>query len=218
MNTDNNTQEKSTAREKLIATGMQLLMENGNETLSNRMLAQKANVNHANINYHFKNRQGLNKAILEFALKEWNACFDGILETTKKQIAVTDKTNLEPIVRQFISQVLTVLTCEKNAKFLAVLFNGKLELSEQSFRERFFQVLAPFYRLTAVIVAKCTGINQDDVRCTIHSQIIVAQCMTFFRGQVLFQNQKIDLNSSEIQKILIQTVTDSILASLGFAH
>ncbi len=195
---------------------MRLLIEDQGEKFSNRMLAKAANVNHANINYHFRNREGLNKAILETALEKWNNCFAHILEKTKNAVEQTDKTEMEPVIREFIADVLTVLTSEKSSRFLAVLFNGKLEQPEKTFRQMFSKVLHPFYQITNKIVAKCKGMSEDDINCIIHGQIIVAQCMTFFRGRVLvLQYRNIAIEKEIVRQNLIQTVSDSVILGLG---
>ncbi len=210
--------QKTGAREKLIATGMQLLAEDKGEKVSNRMLAKAANVNHANINYHFRNREGLNKAILETALEKWNACFAHVLEKTGKAVEQAGREDMEPVVREFIADVLNVLTSEKSSRFLAVLFNGKLEQPEQTFRQMFSRVLNPFYKIANKIVAKCKGISEDDIQCIILGQVIIAQCMTFFRGQILvLQYKKIEIEKELVKRTLVQTVSDSVLAGLGLA-
>ncbi len=207
---------KSGAKEKLIATGMRLLIEDQGEKFSNRMLAKAADVHHANINYHFRNREGLNRAILETVLEKWNACFAHILEETGQAVDQADRSEMEPVVRKFLAEVLSILTSEKSSRFLAVLFNGKLEQPEQTFRKMFAKVLQPFYQLANKIVAKSKGISEDDIACIIHGQIIVAQCMTFFRGRVLLlQDTHIELEKDVVKQVLIQTVSDSVIASLG---
>ncbi len=212
-------EKQSGAREKLITTGMKLLMEDKGEKVSNRMLARAANVNHANINYHFRNREGLNKAILETVLEKWNACFAHILEKTGEAVEQADKSNMEPIVREFVAEVLTVLISEKSSRFLAILFNGKLEQPEQTFRQMFSKVLNPFYQLANKIVAKSKGLDEDDINCIIHGQLIVSQCMTFFRGRVLLlQYKNIAIEKDAMKNAIIQTVSDSIISGLGLTR
>lgn len=58
-------------REALIMAGGKLFAEKGLDSVSTRAIAEQAGENIGSIHYHFKNKEGLLKAIIEFTASPW---------------------------------------------------------------------------------------------------------------------------------------------------
>jgi AcrR family transcriptional regulator len=58
-------------RQALITAGGELFAEKGLDAVSTRAIADRAGENIGSIHYHFKNKEGLIKAIMEFIMSAW---------------------------------------------------------------------------------------------------------------------------------------------------
>lgn len=213
------TTSENSPKERLIATGIKLFAELNGHEVSNRRLAKEAKVNHAMINYHFGSRDGLCDAVFSRALEEWSAVILPILNRAEEALPKADsKDKIEEIARTLVDEVLKAVTGKESSSFLAVLLNEDLTTPQRHFDRLFDEVLAPFHTLAARLASKATGKDEDDIDCIVLGQVIVAQCMTFFRGRILLV-RKLGTTTPDEEKTasIIRVVSSSVVAALGLS-
>jgi len=214
------TKSENSPKQRLVETGIKLFAELNGHEVSNRRLAKEAKVNHAMINYHFGSRDGLCEAIFTRALEEWSDVILPILNKAESALITTgSKKELETTVCELVKSVLLAVTGKESSKFLAVLLNEDLTTPEHHFDRLFDEILAPFHTVAAKLAAKASGKAEDDIECIIMGQIIVAQCMTFFRGRVLLLRKTGTVVPDEVRaEAVIRMVSHSVIAALGLSE
>lgn len=89
-------------REALINAGGELFAQRGLDAVSTRAIAEHAGENIGSIHYHFKNKEGLLKAIMEFMMSTWA---DSPLEKCweKYESKLDDPQQKAAFIREFIN-------------------------------------------------------------------------------------------------------------------
>lgn len=202
-------------RAKLIEAGTWLFAEHNGHEVSNRRLAAEAKVNHAMINYHFGNREGLLDAIFSHCLNKWKEIILPLLDAAEARIG-GGKNALAAAVRELVDGVIEAITGKQSGRFLAVLLNDDLTTPKKYYDRLFNEVLAPFHRTASRIAAEAKGLKPEAFESLVLGQAIVAQCMTFFRGRVLLLPRlKWPDLEGEKHLLISRPLGDAIVASLG---
>lgn len=209
--------QKNSPKKRMIESGIKLFAELSGHEVSNRRLAKEAQVNHAMINYHFGSRDGLCEAIFSHALEKWSAYILPVFNNAEKALhKASTPEELERITRSLVRDVITAVTADVSSRFLAVLLNDDLTTPQHFFDRLFDEVLEPFHSLAASLASKATGKAKDSLDCLIMGQVIVAQCMTFFRGRVLMLRKVGNIaEGKEKTDNIIRVVSDSVVATIG---
>lgn len=141
-------------KQKLIINGIKLLNDEGSENFSMRKLASLCNVSHAAPYKHFKSKDEIITAILQYVLKE--------LENSLRIIEKKYKDNLQMLTLELGRQY--VLFMVKNPDYLKILFLSDFETKiminngEINSEYEAFNIL----KNNAIKAFKMSGIKEDE--------------------------------------------------------
>ena len=176
---------KAGAKARLIDAGVRLFTLNSGQTLTSRVIASEAKVNHALINYHFGSVSELMDAVVERCIQELCAMLLPELKAFGNCIAETPMLRMPDILREKLPLLLGILSGPKGAALLAALSNSDSPASKGVYPKFSEGVLQPLHETFVKLAAKLRGVPEDSLEAAVLAQFMVAQCMAFFRGGTL---------------------------------
>jgi AcrR family transcriptional regulator len=213
--------QQENTREALLETAVVLLAENTGHEITHRVIAGRAGVNHALVNYHFGSREGLYSAVLERCQQEWDAIMHPIYEEALEGLdGVADDRELAARTATFIDRVLIALSTPEIAKVFRVFKNTDL-VTEDLYKSWFVpQILSPFHDAATRLAAKALGGTPGDLHIMIQGQLIVAQCMTGINARYIIAPKagisKVSSHDLELfRKVTIHSVLSGLHLPLG---
>lgn len=188
MGAMNATAETTATRDRLIEAAGKLFAQNGYHGTQIREICKDAGVNIASVNYHFRDKAGLYRAVLSFA----HECAHDSLENMHERIPqdATAEDKLRIFVTSFLERTLAVGRPSWHGKLVA------REMIEPSpALEEFVDTdIAPRFAILRSIVAECLNVpvEHDSVRW--HAASVVAQCLFWEHNKPVIQRLYPDLS------------------------
>lgn len=121
----------SDTKQRLIDAGVRLFAMHGYEATSTRMIAKEANVNVATIAFHFKNKEGFYKAVLDYVAQALNQPLRPLLDHEARLRSANSITPevawvlIEEYVDAMLDTVVSIQSFE-HAHYLSLLYLEQL--------------------------------------------------------------------------------------------
>jgi TetR/AcrR family transcriptional regulator, regulator of cefoperazone and chloramphenicol sensitivity len=159
-------------RSNLLEAGKRLFAEHGFRKVTVREICTAAGANVAAVNYHFQDKEGLYRAVLE----------DGIAlmrETTDLSLRTPDGATPEERLRMFIQTSVARMMSRGTDSWLAKVLRHEFESPTEALDRIVERAIGPRMRALAHVVADVLGCEVDDPRvgpsvASIHVQLMLA--------------------------------------------
>lgn len=205
-------------RALLLNTALQLFAVHGFDSVTTRQLAKEAGVNIAAIAYHFGGKRELYRAVLTQLVDDTEP---HIGETIRDVGGRIDDAKGDP---QQLTAIVVNLTQNLISLFLGAEFmrwRGPLVIREYALPSEDFEIIyrgriEPMHKLLTALVAAILNLPSDAPECAIRAHTFMGQLFVFgIARTVLWQRLDWDSYTPERVALVTETVTQSILASLG---
>lgn len=167
---------KMAAKEKLLEAGMRLIT--GRSPLTSRALAAEAQVNHAMINYHFGGLGELLDLLIDRCIEELRLMMLPELEKMEIAAALNDKGGAKAALKALLS----ILSGPQGAKLLSALTQPQPGAGTGVYPRVMKAVLQPMHKSFNALLSNFRGIPETSLKCSVLGQLMIAECMAFFRG------------------------------------
>jgi TetR/AcrR family transcriptional regulator, regulator of cefoperazone and chloramphenicol sensitivity len=160
-------------RDRILKTAVRLFAERGYEATSIRTLAEKAHVNQAAINYHFKTKEGLYREILR----------EAIHALTQDQLAHAQETQAMPRERalaEFVRQQLRPLSARDDVTRYIHILNWEAVRPTAVYRKLLREEAAPFLGFAVDLMRRFMP-DADRPTLVMAAIWLVGQCNVFIR-------------------------------------
>jgi AcrR family transcriptional regulator len=196
-------------RDRILKTAVRLFAERGYEATSIRILAAKAHVNQAAINYHFKTKDGLYREVLR----------DAIHALTEHQLSNAQETQSMPRERalgEFVRQQLRPLSARDDVSRYIHILNWEAVRPTAVYRKLVSEEAAPFVGF-AVDLSRRFMPDADQDTLVMAAVWLVGQCTVFIRHREQLAAAPVSLNFDDaaVERL---TALISNWALAGLAH
>jgi AcrR family transcriptional regulator len=169
-------------RKRLIAAATRLFAERGFKYVTVRAICREARANIAAVNYHFRDKMGLYREVLE-------AASVAMREATDAAIRAGEGGTPEDKLRAYIRVHCEPLFAAEDLHSLQQLIHRELNDPTEAFTALIDLAFRPRFEYLSRVVADLVGADPDDqdvIRCTasIHGQVIT------FRPNVAIEHMK----------------------------
>lgn len=201
---------KAAAKEKLIAAGLRLI--SGRTPLTSRVLAAEAQVNHAMINYHFGGLGELLDLLAERCIEELRLLLAPELDKLEQAAACGDKGAAKAALRG----LLGILSGPQGARLLSALTQPQPGAGRSVYPRVMEAVLKPMHKSFSALLARFRGGRAGSLDRAVLGQLMIAECMAFFRGGgvVLEQLGQTEFTPAQVEEINA-TILESLCAKAG---
>jgi AcrR family transcriptional regulator len=173
-------------RDRILKTAVRLFAERGYEATSIRILAAKAHVNQAAINYHFKTKDGLYREVLR----------DAIHALTEHQLSHAQETQSMPRERalgEFVRQQLRPLSARDDVSRYIHILNWEAVRPTAVYRKLVSEEAAPFVGFAVDLMRRFMP-DADQGTLVMAAVWLVGQCTVFIRHREQLAAAPVSLN------------------------
>jgi AcrR family transcriptional regulator len=161
-------------RQRLIKTAASLFADKGFHNVTVREICQGANANVAAVNYHFRDKFGLYRAIVETAIEVMR-------ETNEATLAAGRGQPPGERLRAYVQAFLERLDGNDRASWVNKLMAREMEEPTEALELVGRKVMAPRHEYLAQIVSEISHLQPTDQRVTRAVISIQSQCFVFAR-------------------------------------
>jgi TetR/AcrR family transcriptional regulator, regulator of cefoperazone and chloramphenicol sensitivity len=196
-------------RDRILKTAVRLFAERGYEATSIRILAAKAHVNQAAINYHFKTKDGLYREVLR----------DAIHALTEHQLSHAQETQSMPRERalgEFVRQQLRPLSARDDVSRYIHILNWEAVRPTAVYRKLVSEEAVPFVGFAVDLMRRFMP-DADQGTLVMAAVWLVGQCTVFIRHREQLAAAPVSLNFDDaaVERL---TALISNWALAGLAH
>lgn len=158
---------KATTRQKILDAAEKLFSDNGFEATSLRMITSAAGVNLAAVNYHFRSKDDLVRAVYDRRLRPLNQARLEALDQYLNSLG-DGQPELEAVLRAFLAPVVRLRASAGGAALGRLLGRTYTEVSpvaRQAFFERMREIARPF---TDALRRALPGVGQIELLWKLH--------------------------------------------------
>jgi AcrR family transcriptional regulator len=181
-------------RQSIVKAAVRLFAEKGYRGTSVRDIVEKAQVNQAAINYHFKGKDGLYLHVLEAAFEKLkvHSGFDAEKLTSLPP---------EDAVRAFVDQQLRPLAFRDELSLYIRMFAWEAGHPTKVF-SKFIGSSSSSYITAAVDIVQRFLAPGTDRRIAVYGAIwLMGQCSTFVRNRELFAQEPFGVSSDDVEAL-----------------
>ena len=194
-------------RERLLRSAAQLFGDRGFKKVTIRDICRAARANVAAVNYHFGDKGGLYREVLQLAIDIMRATSDAARAAGEGQPA-------EERLRRYLQVSLSRVTESPNAGWIARLINREMSDPTPAFDTLVEQGVRPRIDDLSAIVAEMLGCAAGDERVLRCVASIHAQWMLFVPSPIASRlRSKLQLRSENIDR-LAEHIADFSLAGI----
>jgi AcrR family transcriptional regulator len=206
----------STAQEKILDAAVELFSEQGFEATSIREICSKAEVNVASVNYHYKGKLGLGKAVIEYLFEDYDKQQEVLFPKTEINNSLEWETGLKKFIYNFIS------TNEQNNPKLynrSRLIFKELNNPSELFETIYSRYLAPFQNKLIEYIKTALPEDASEEELTMWFITIISQCI-MFRKRIYANTEIKVINLSEESnvRLVADHIADTVLCSLSYKN
>lgn len=161
-------------RQRLIKTAATLFADKGFRNVTVREICQGAGANVAAVNYHFRDKFGLYRAIVETAIEVMRETNEATLEAGRGQPP-------DERLRAYVHVFLARLDGHDRTSWIHKLMAREIEEPTEALELVGREVMVPRHEYLARIVSDIVGIPPTDERVTRAVMSIQSQCLVFSR-------------------------------------
>lgn len=163
-------------RQRLLDAAGRLFAERGFKEVSIREICNEAGgANVAAVNYHFRDKAGLYRELLEFMVARWIANREQLIETLQEK-PVEEKLYL--YLRSFLGNVLGEREDEKDVLFGRILRREMAEPTPE-FKVVVEKGMRPNFQLLGKIIGEAMGLPQKDLAVLNCTMSTMGQCLAY---------------------------------------
>jgi AcrR family transcriptional regulator len=192
------TRVSKATREKIIKAASRAFARDGYEGASIRAIVADAEVNQAAINYHFGNKEGLYRVVLQTALRAL---------MTDDDAPQSAKLSREAALRRFVRRQLRPMTARDELSDYARIFNWETLRPSPIFRKFMAREVAPFLAGVTELVRHFLPGKATDKEAVIGALWLFGQCSIFVRNAGQLANPPFQL---EIDERFVDRLADTI--------
>ena len=205
-------------RNQLLETGLRLFAIHGYESISTRQLTTESGTNIAAINYHFKGKNGLYRAVLEQIVLDTDRYFGAGLAILQKNIveASGDRQQLAQAITKIIASLFQIFLQDEFMRWRAPLVMREYANPSENFDILFKGRIEPLHKAITVIASVALNKPADDPECAIRAHAILGQVVIFGIARVVLW-KRLDWEAYTPERISMITdiATQSVLNSIG---
>lgn len=160
-------QTKADTRQKILDAAEKLFADNGFEATSLRMITSAAGVNLASVNYHFRSKDELIRAVYDRRLRPLNQArleaLDGYVRSLGNR-----RPELEPVLRAFLAPVVRLRASADGGalgRLLGRTYTETSPVARQAVFERMREIARPF---TEALRRALPGVGQIELLWKLH--------------------------------------------------
>jgi len=191
----------------------------GYNAVSTREIAQAASVNHAAIGFHFKGKQGLYEAVIEYTVAELRGVVEPFISTINKNIEDCggDKVLLRQLVFFAVEQFLNVSMRTERSRWINVLLQREYVDPSEAFECIYNEVANPVFGAIERLVKSASGEESKTNRSQITVYCIMSLLTNMGRDRaMLLKRFDSDIYEPDMFTTLIYVVAQGICGILGF--
>jgi AcrR family transcriptional regulator len=162
-------------RGRIMRAAALLFAEHGYDGASIRAIVAKADVNQAAINYHFGNKEGLYRAVLQMALQAL-AAGDGARSVN------SDAPSPEVALRAYVERQLRPLTATDELSRYLRIFNWETVRPTPTFRRFMAEEASPYLAGVTSLVRRFLPSGISDQQAAVAALWLLGQCSIFVRN------------------------------------
>jgi AcrR family transcriptional regulator len=163
--------ESITTYERILAAATAVFMEGGYRKATFREICRRAKANTAAINYHFRDKDGLYREVLERVIAE--------SRTQRDQEALAQAAPAEQRLRGHVRRLLRGLLHTKDSTALLSFMSREIAEPTEGLDVMLEKVIRPFHRQLSQVVRELIGPTASDQQVFDCVQCIVGQCNHF---------------------------------------
>lgn len=167
---------KVAAKEKLLEAGLRLITSR--TPLTSRALAAEAKVNHAMINYYFGGLGELLDLLVDRCIEELQLMMAPELEKMDTAARAGNK----EAAKQALRELLSILSGPQGARLINALTQPQPGAGSSVYPRVMNSVLNPMHKSFNLLLENFRGIPAGSLKCSVLGQLMIAECMAFFRG------------------------------------
>jgi len=199
-------------RERLLKAAAQLFADCGFKKVTVRDICKAARANVAAVNYHFGDKSGLYREVLQLAIETMRATNDAARAAGRNLPA-------EERLRQYISVSLCRAMSSGNVSWIARLINREMSDPTPTLDAIVDQALRPRVDDLMGMVADILGCGLDDPRVSQCVASIHAQWMLFVPNPIASRfRAKLQLRTDDAAKLAEHITTFSLAGILALAR
>ena len=215
MNETNNPALKT--KQKLIDVGVELFAIHGYEATSTRMIANKADVNIATIAFHFQNKEGFYKAVLNYVAQQLNQPLLPLVDHVSRLRKANSITPAVAwvLIEEYVDIMLKTVTQIpdfEHAHFLSLLYHEQLYHPDNE------------YPITQVVCKKMESIltellrdyieGIDAITATTISRIVTSSIVAFGEHPMFIRRALELTDDAALPDSVVETTKEFILNSV----
>jgi AcrR family transcriptional regulator len=179
-------------RQSIVKAAVRLFADKGYRGTSVRDIVEKAGVNQAAINYHFKGKDGLYLHVLETA-------FERLKEQSGFDPEKLTSLPADDAVRAFVHQQLRPLSFRDELSLYIRMFAWEAGHPTKVF-SKFIGASSSSYITAAVDIVQRFLAPGTDRRVAVYGAIwLMGQCSTFVRNRELFAQEPFGVSSDDVE-------------------
>lgn len=177
---------ETATRQRLIEAGLRVFGRRGYEGATTRQLAREAGVNCAAIPYHFKGKQGLYSAVIEFMAHRAEARLLPVLQQVTEQLddGQIARTELPSLVGRLLSAVVTMALSPDGQLWRPMIMREQLDPTPD-FEVLYCRVMGRVHSLCSQIVGQYVGAPSDSEEVIIRAHTLLGQAIGFMTAQAV---------------------------------
>ena len=190
----------------------------GYSAVSTREIAQAANVNHAAIGFHFKGKQGLYEAVIEYMVEKLHSICDPFINAIDKNIeaCVGDKKLLRQLTFEAVGQFFIVSMRTERSRWLSVLLQREYVDPSDAFECIYKEVAEPVCKAIERLVNAATGEDVTTRRAQVMVYCIMSQITSMGRDQaILLKRLGSEIYEPDMFNILASVVAQGVCGILN---
>lgn len=198
-------------QEKIMRAAAEVFAEQGYANTTNRMIAAKAGVNHALINYHFHGKRELYKRVVGYLIdKHTPADVFSPQVTTDKEW----RTAITEINKQFL---LEVLDTDPLQAWKEAIFNREMNNPTDVFREIFREYMKPRFKEYVNLVQMGLPRKTSEKETMIVVFTLLGQIIFFKKNRALVEMAyQGEIYTEKTLNRIAEVVTETVCRSLKF--
>ena len=203
-----------TAEEKILEVAADLFSEYGYESTSIREICSKAKVNVASVNYHYKGKLGLGKAVIDYLFEDYEKHLARLFPEGQIRNAEEWEKRLKGFIYNFIS-----MNEENDPKLYnrSRLIFRELDNPSGLFETIYTKHLYPFQKKMLRYIKLALSEDVSETEVTMWFITILSQCI-MFRKKIYANTeiQPIDLKNDNNVKMVADHIAGTVLNSLSY--
>lgn len=199
-------EQSAESKELLIKIASDVFAENGYDGATIRQIARRADVGLGAINYHFGDKEGLYRAVMERAMAAAVGAFEKFQAT-----AMTPVERLEAYIRLSLTHVLD----ERRLWPTSRLWRNEISRPSAIFPQFVDSGIARHYGMLVGIITEMMGEGADEATARAMALGVVGHCLHFhFAGHVVTRLTGHQHGPEDIEPLTRQ-ITDIWIAAIG---